>query len=322
MDSKKIYIGGGLIILACVLIAGYFFERLRPSAPATIVAQQTSTVALDPSNATYTLNGSPVTLVNGSSSQAAAPGSAEIIITQLFGAPVFGDVNGDGVNDAAVILVQTGGGSGTFYYEAVALASSSNAGGSAGSTTVGTNAILLGDRIAPDTTQITNGIITVNYADRKPIDPMTTPPSVGISKYLVVVGTKLYDTPSDIYPLASNITWNAAHVATVLPDDGHVPVPLAGIEITSQPITNITDISARSTPFEDYYRAKLTAAGWAVDTSLAAGGPGAAVDGYKKGDDYIILGYTSILKNNGGGNSPESCPCDLSFSVFAGTGNN
>jgi hypothetical protein len=314
MDNKKIYVVGGLIILVCVLIGGYFLERSRPATPIATVSKQTSTANFDPLNATYILDGSPVTLIGGKSTQVAAPGSAEVITTELFGEPMLGDVNGNGVNDAAVMLVQTGSGSGTFYYVAAALATSSGAGG-----TVGTNTIFLGDRIAPDTMQIANGIIMVNYADRKPTDPMTTAPSVGVSKYLVVVGTTLYDTPSDIYPLPSGIAWNAAHAATVLPGDENVPAPLAGIKITSQPITNITDLSALSTPFENYYKKKLAAAGWTVDSSLAAGGPGAEIDGYKKGNDYIILQFTSVFKNNGGGNSPETCPCDLAFSIFAGT---
>jgi hypothetical protein len=56
-----------------------------------------------------------------------------------------------------------------------------------------------------------------------------------------------------------------------------------------------------------------------VDNALAAGAPGADIVGYKKGNNYIILEYASVFKNNGGGNSPETCPCDLTFSVFAGT---
>jgi hypothetical protein len=319
MTKRSLSIVGIIVIVACVAVTGYFFERSRTaqSAPASTGSTSTTTVAtLDPLNATYSIDGAPVTLINGRSEQAAVSGSAETITTQLFGAPVLGDVNGDGVNDAAVILVQTGAGSGTFYYAAVALATSS---GTSSAGTVGTNAILLGDRIAPDTTQIANGIITVNYADRKPTDPMSTPPSIGVSKYLVVAGTVLYDTPTDIYPLSSGITWNAAQAATVLPGDENVPPPLVGIKIVSQPITNITNVATPSTPFENYYKAKLAAAGWTVDNAIAAGGPGAEIDGYKKGSDYIILKYTSVFKNNGGGNSPETCPCDLTFSIFAGT---
>lgn len=316
MDNKKIYISGGFIILACVLIGGYFFERSRP-VTLVAVAPQSASSTLDPLNATYNIDGVPVTLVDGRSEQPAGPGSAETITTQIFGEPALGDVNGDGMNDAAVVLVQSGAGSGTFYYAAVALATSTRSGSSAGGI-VGTNAILLGDRIAPDTTQIENGIITVNYADRKPTDSMSTPPSVGVSKYLVVEGIALYDASRDIYPLPSGVIWNAAQSATVLPGEVNVPAPLVGIKILSQLIANITDLAAPSTPFENYYRAKLAAAGWTVDNAMAAGAPGAEIDGYKKGDDYIILEYNSVFKNEGN-DSPETCPCDMTFSVFAGT---
>ena len=41
----------------------------------------------------------------------------------------------------------------------------------------------MGDRIAPHTTEWRNGEIVVNYADRKSDEPMTTKPSVGVSRY-------------------------------------------------------------------------------------------------------------------------------------------
>lgn len=317
MMKKNIYILAGLVVIAGAIMGGYFIKKSNPTAPDS-ATPHTATRVADPLNAVYVIDGASTTLTNGISKIPAAPGSAETVTTQIFGAPVYGDVNGDGVNDAALILVQSGAGSGTFYYTAVALATSSNAtDGATG--TIGTNAIFLGDRIAPDTTQIANGIITVNYADRKPTDPMSTPPSVGVSKYLVVAGATLYDVPGDIYPLPPGITWNAAQSATIVPGEQNVPAPLVGIKVTSQPITNITDLAAPTTPFENYYKTKLAAAGWTVDNALAAGGPGADIIGYKKGNDYIILEYISVFKNNGGGTSPETCPCDLTFSVFAGT---
>jgi hypothetical protein len=320
MNNKKYYIGGGLIIIAGILVGGYLFEGLygtptvtapTQSSSTTSAATSTALASLDPLNTTYSVDGTSITLVNGKASVAAAPGSAETITTQTFGQPVLGDLNGDGTNDAAIILVQTGAGSGSFFYIATALATNNG--------TVGTNAVLLGDRIAPDTTQVANGIVTVNYADRKSTDSMTTQPSIGVSKYLVVAGTALYDTPSDIYPLPSGFTWNATHEATVSPANEHVPSTLVGVEAVSQPIANITDLTAHTAPFDKYYKAKLTAAGWTVDNSLAAGGPGAEIVGYKKGSSYIILKYTSVFQNDGGGVSPESCPCDMTFSVFAGT---
>lgn len=81
------------------------------------------------------------------------------------------------------MLTQDGGGSETFFYVAVALKTEAGY--------QGTNAILLGDRIAPQPTFIENGMIVVNYADRKAGEPVTTPPSWGVSKCLKVIDGKL-----------------------------------------------------------------------------------------------------------------------------------
>jgi hypothetical protein len=146
-------------------------------------APEPAVPATDPKNASYTIEGQTVTLVNGEAEVPAAPGSATMVTTTLFGEPTAGDLDGDKVPDAAVMLVQSPGGSGTFYYEAAAL----NRGG----IYAGTNAILLGDRIAPQTTQVSGGVITVNYAERASGEPMTAQPSVGVSKYFQVENDRL-----------------------------------------------------------------------------------------------------------------------------------
>jgi len=60
-----------------------------------------------------------------------------------------------------------------------------------GKSGAGTKAIYLGDRIAPQTTEFRNGEIIVNYADRRPDEPFSTIPSVGVSKYFKVVDGEL-----------------------------------------------------------------------------------------------------------------------------------
>jgi heat shock protein HslJ len=83
-------------------------------------------------------------------------------------------LNRDGRDDVVFLLTQEPGGSGTFYYVVAALAADDRY--------IGSRALLLGDRIAPQTTQIDdNGIITVNYADRAPGESFATPPSLGKS---------------------------------------------------------------------------------------------------------------------------------------------
>ncbi len=144
-------------------------------------AQETS--ATDPLHASYRIEGQEVRLIEGRAETEAPPGSATKTVTSAFGEPVFGDLNGDGTEDAALLLVHTPGGGGTFYYVSAAL----NADGGFR----GTNAVLLGDRIAPQTIEIRDGVMIANYAERGPGEPISTPPSFGVSKYLVVEAGEL-----------------------------------------------------------------------------------------------------------------------------------
>jgi hypothetical protein len=168
------------VIVALVVAGGAWYWLAGQSAPALPGAPEYA-------NITLTIEGQSVTLVDGRAESAAAPGSASKVVTQYFGNEATGDLNGDGTPDTAFLVTQSGGGSGTFYYVVVAL---KTAGGYQG-----TNAVLLGDRIAPQTTEIRNGQLIVNYADRAAGEPMTAQPSVGVSKYLKVQGTTLVEAP-------------------------------------------------------------------------------------------------------------------------------
>ncbi len=131
-------------------------------------------------HSTFTIDGAAVTLVNGVSKVPAAPGSASMVTTRYFGNEATGDLNGDGLPDKAFLVSQDTGGSGLFYYVVVALKQVN------GYKT--TNAFLIGDRIAPQTTEINTSAreLYVNFAERKAGEPMTTPPSVGATLYLKV----------------------------------------------------------------------------------------------------------------------------------------
>lgn len=167
MDNKLII---AAVILAVLLFGGIYLYGTKDTAPAAY--------AVDPENASYTIESKAVQLTAGEASVEIVPGSASKAITQIFGIPTSGDLNGDGKMDAAVMLTQSSGGSGTFYYVAAAI--------NTGESTLGTNAILLGDRVAPQTLEVRDGQIIANYAERKPGEPMTAQPSVGVSKYFTV----------------------------------------------------------------------------------------------------------------------------------------
>jgi hypothetical protein len=130
--------------------------------------------------------------VDGFAESDTVAGSDAKTTTRYFGNGASGDLNGDGKADTAFLLTQVSGGTGVFYYVTVALAS--------GNGVQGLNAILLGDRIAPQTTEINDGKITVNYADRKSDDPFSIAPSVGVSRHFQVTQdqlTEIQDSSAD-----------------------------------------------------------------------------------------------------------------------------
>lgn len=129
---------------------------------------------------TYRLDMGTFTLKNGISEIEAAPGSASKVTTKYFGNDYKADLDGDGTDDIAFIVTQNGGGSGTFYY-VVAMLNKVNG------SKVGTDAVLLGDRIAPQSMNIQkNNVLVVNYADRKLEESFAVAPSIAKSMYLKV----------------------------------------------------------------------------------------------------------------------------------------
>lgn len=102
-----------------------------------------------------------------------------------FGDELIKDFNNDGLNDVAFLIVNNSSGSGVFYYLVVAINTNNGY--------IGTNAIFIGDRIAPQNINYINNEIVVNYADRKIDEPFTTQPSVGMSRYFKIEDSKLIE---------------------------------------------------------------------------------------------------------------------------------
>jgi len=161
-----------VIIIILVGLGGYYIINKAPKL-----------VAFDPMNASYTVEGASIKLIDGQAETEAAPGSVETISTRYFGNVADGDLNNDGVSDTAFLLMQDGGGTGVFFYVVAVLKLKD------GYKT--TDATFIGDRIAPQTTEIKDGKLIVNYADRRPDEPMSATPSIGVSRYFVLDGNVL-----------------------------------------------------------------------------------------------------------------------------------
>jgi hypothetical protein len=165
----------GVGVAAIVLIGGFFALN------SYIYNEKQATAETDYKNAEYLIDGQRVKLENGVAEVEAAPGSASKIITRYFGNELKTDLDGDGREDVAFILTQERGGSGIFFYGVGALTTDRGY--------VGTEAYLLGDRVAPQNTTVSPNpqhkqVIVFNYAERAMGEPMTAQPSVGKSAYL------------------------------------------------------------------------------------------------------------------------------------------
>lgn len=163
-----------LALLVIVLVVLYFYKDQAVEIAPEVETAQVS----NPLNITYVVDGESFVLVDGSAENEIAAGSATKNKLSVFGEPSYGDIDGDGDDDAVLLLVNEPGGSGTFYYAAIAV----NTDG----TYKATDAILLGDRIAPQTFAIEGGKAVVNYAVRNSEEDFSVQPSVGKSLYLQV----------------------------------------------------------------------------------------------------------------------------------------
>lgn len=163
------------ILVGVILLIGFI---LKSNSDKSTSKDSNGTVAeADYKNAEYIIDGRSVKLVNGLLEEEEVSGSAGKIITRYFGNDLVVDLNDDGRDDVVFYLTQESGGSGVFYYVAAALNTVSGY--------LGSQALFLGDRIAPQPINKGEGkIVVVNYMDRAKDEPFTTAPSNGKSLWL------------------------------------------------------------------------------------------------------------------------------------------
>jgi heat shock protein HslJ len=221
--NRPLVIGFSVVIFLAVIAAVLFSEPRQDVPPSESSLPEVSwlqgeekNVVRDPKNATYIIDGTPVTLVDGVS-ESEIPGSAAKVVTRYFGNELVTDMNGDGREDIALYLTRNQGGSGTFYYLVVAMATEE--GGYAGS-----HAVFLGDRIAPQPTSPGTGArVVVNFAERAKGEPFSTPPSVGKSMAFIFdpatmqLGEVVTDFEGEADPSRMTLsmkTWNWVSAST------------------------------------------------------------------------------------------------------------
>ena len=134
-------------------------------------ANPTSSFRPDASSAVFSFDEGEVTLSKGRSVSASGEE------TSLLEEKAHGDINNDGKEDTVVFLARSGGGSGIFIYTAAYVSGPVNY--------KGTNAVFLGDRVAPQSISIRNGNITVTFLDRGPDEAFAAEPTIETTKELV-----------------------------------------------------------------------------------------------------------------------------------------
>jgi len=195
----NIEIKRAVVLLVFLLLAACAPLREAASQPAAAPTQQpTEATTSTPmrsgipeqalKNGTYQIDGQTVTLINGTAENEAAPGAASKQVTRYFGDAVDLDLNSDGLTDSVFLLQQENGGSGTFYYLTAALQTADGF--------LGTNTVFLGDRIAPQSVSVdpkNPSQCLVNYLDRSPGEPMSSSPTVPVSKTFKLVNGVLVE---------------------------------------------------------------------------------------------------------------------------------
>ncbi|MBI2673784.1 MAG: hypothetical protein HYX23_00695 [Candidatus Zambryskibacteria bacterium] len=169
-----------IVIMVVIVIAAFLYvARNNPSAPVieTSAPNETGAFRPDPSNATFTLDNESITLSKGKNSRSVVPGSALIEETNLMDKFAYGDINADNKEDTVLFLARYGGGSGIFVYLA---------GYVSGPVTYrGSVAMFIGDRIIPQSIDVSRGIVTIKYLDRQAGEALAAEPTVLASKQFI-----------------------------------------------------------------------------------------------------------------------------------------
>jgi hypothetical protein len=178
-----------------------------------------------------------MTLVNGEYSKNQPAGlDGSIVFTLKYSQSAAGDLNGDGLADAAVILLADTGGSGTFGYLAAVI----NQDGKA----VNVDTIALGDRTQIESLAVQGGTIALQMVTHGPQDPMCCPTLKVSETYLLKNNRLLTQAEKTAAPLAQGVI--QALKAKDMSKLASFVHPTAGVRFS--PYANVKDTDLVFTP--------------------------------------------------------------------------
>jgi len=182
-----------------------------PVGTAATVAPLTNGAAIDVAyKTTYPVEGSPngvVSLIDGSA-EIPMPDSQSMLMVDVVDA-IATDLDGDGVDDAAVILVSNSGGTGFFYSVYGVFADPDQ--------TVVTNEIAIGDRIAIDSfsSDLVTGEIRVRYRDHSDAIGFADAPDVNVVSDIRLSRTGAAEVGRGSIPVADAASPQLTEASTV-----------------------------------------------------------------------------------------------------------
>jgi heat shock protein HslJ len=208
-------------IIPCLFLALLLFQATSTGETKTTSGTLTADDLKNGEYQTEFSSSGKIKLHNGLYKEKIVPDSSTELVVTLSDKMAFGDLNGDGEKDAAVILITNPGGSGTFRYLAAVI----NQNGSPNHVA----SQLLGDRIKVKSLSIRSGEITVEMITHGPSDPLCCPTLEAIHDYQLQ-GNKLVFAPSQGF---MDRKWTLQSFGTMGSEEGLVPNTEITIEFSA-----------------------------------------------------------------------------------------
>jgi len=157
MSVKESLIVLGILVVA--ILAGYLFMGGVGETDLTSEDKEVVFENGDVMNMVYMVEGGAFTIKNGVAEEKTNSMSGEAVEVKIFGEPAYGDLNGDGQDDTAVIISYKTA-KGEAYYAGAVISDK------AGEKIKGVGSLILAEDVLPKEIRIEEGRILVDYAVR------------------------------------------------------------------------------------------------------------------------------------------------------------